>query len=60
VQKLTIGTLLVDLVDAKSGAVVWEAAGKDYVTAKAFSPEFAEGLKRNIGLMFTMYPPKKN
>jgi hypothetical protein len=60
VERLTIGTLLVDLVDAKSGAVVWEAAGKDYVTAKAFSPEFAEGLKRNIGLMFTMYPPKKS
>jgi len=60
VQKLTVGTLLVDLVDAKTGKAIWEAAGKDYVTANAFSPEFAEGLKRNIGLMFTMYPPKKS
>jgi hypothetical protein len=60
VEKLTVGTLMVDLYRAKTGVLVWRAAGTDYLKAKHFNPDFADGLKKNIALMFTMYPPKKN
>jgi hypothetical protein len=60
VEKLTVGTLMVDLRDAKTGMLVWRAAGTDYLQAKYFTQDFADGLKKNIALMFTMYPPKKS
>ena len=59
VEKLTVGTLMVDIYDAKTGSLLWRAAGTDYLKAKYFSEDMADGLKKNIALMFTMYPPKK-
>ena len=60
VEKLTVGTLMVDLYNAKSGVLIWRAAGTEYLKAKYFTQDFADGLKKNITLMFTMYPPKKS
>jgi hypothetical protein len=60
VEKLTVGTLMVDLYNAKTGMLLWRAAGSDYLKAKYFTQDFADGLKQNIALMFTMYPPKKS
>ena len=55
-----VGTLAVDLVDPKTGTVLWRAAVTDTLKSKTVTPEFKEMLKRNIALMFTQYPPKKS
>ena len=55
-----VGTLVVDLVDVKTGTVVWRAAASGTLKDEAPTPEFLAGLKRTVGLMFTQYPPKKS
>jgi hypothetical protein len=54
-----VGTLVVDLVDAKTGTVIWRAAATATLKAGVPSKDLLDGLKHTIGLMFTQYPPKK-
>lgn len=54
-----VGTLVVDLVDAKTGMVIWRAGASETLKTAALSQDFLDGLKRTVALMFTQYPPKK-
>lgn len=54
-----VGTLVIDLVDAKTGAVVWRVAATETLKSAVVSPESLDNLKRIIGTMMSQYPPKK-
>jgi hypothetical protein len=54
-----VGTLVIDLVDAKTGSIVWRAAATDSLKSSVLSQEFLDGLKRTIATMLGQYPPKK-
>jgi hypothetical protein len=54
-----VGTLVIDFVDAKTGAVVWRVAATETLKSSVVSPETLANLKRIIGTMLSQYPPKK-
>ncbi len=54
-----VGTLVIDLVDAKTGVVVWRVAATETLKSAVVSPESLDTLKRIIGTMMSQYPPKK-
>jgi hypothetical protein len=54
-----VGTLVIDLVDAKTGTVIWRAAASETLKTTVANQDFLDGLKRTVGIMLTQYPPKK-
>jgi len=54
-----VGTLAVDLVDAKTETVIWRAAVSETLKTAVATPDFLDMLKRTIAMMFSQYPPKK-
>jgi hypothetical protein len=57
-QMLTRGTLVVNLLDGKTGNLVWRAAATDYIPSDA--PPGEGVIEKAVSLMFTMFPPKKD
>ena len=54
------GTLIVDLVDAKSKDLVWRATAQGVLSESNPSPEqMQEKINNVVGKMFQKYPPKK-
>ena len=54
-----VGTLVVDLVHAKTGTVIWRAGASETLKTAALNQGFLDNLKKAVALMFTQYPPKK-
>jgi Domain of unknown function (DUF4136) len=57
VTPVTVGTLIVDIVDAKTNKMLWRGTGSDTVSD---DPKENEGkVNEAVGRMFENFPPKK-
>ena len=57
ITHITVGTIIVDIVDTKSNKMVWRGTGTDTVSGDA--KENAEKINIAVEEMFKNYPPKK-
>lgn len=58
VQDVAVGTLVVDLVDAKTEKPVWRGIASDTINPKSTAKQKQEKLDYAMSQMFAKYPPK--
>jgi hypothetical protein len=56
VEQIPVGTLIVDLVDAKSKQLVWRSTASDVIDPKATPEEREKNVTRAVSKMFETYP----
>lgn len=59
VQEIPTGTLVVDLVDAKSNNAVWRGIAKDEISTSATPEERNRKIADVFAALFESFPPKK-
>ena len=57
VREIPVGTLIVDLVDAKQKAIVWRGIATDTLKPERSSEEKEKALNEALAKMFKDYPP---
>jgi len=57
VQNINVGTLVVDLVDAKTNKPVWRGMASDTIDPKSTGEQKQEALNYAMSQMFAKYPP---
>jgi len=58
VQEIPTGTVVIDLVDAKSNTAVWRGIAKDEISTKATPEERQQKADEVAQKLFENYPPK--
>jgi uncharacterized protein DUF4136 len=59
VEEVAVGTLVVDLRDGRSGAVVWRGVATRDLDPKASPEEREKNINRAVEKMFKHYPPAR-
>jgi hypothetical protein len=59
VEEVAVGTLVVDLRDGRSGAVVWRGVASRDLDAKASPEEREKNINKAVEKMFKHYPPAR-
>jgi Domain of unknown function (DUF4136) len=59
VEEVPVGTLVVDLVNAKSKAIVWRGTATKQVDVKASPEKREKNINKAAEKLFKKYPPKK-
>jgi hypothetical protein len=59
VSQIPVGTLIVDLVDAKQKELVWRCTATKTLSPDASPQTKEENLRKALAKMFENYPPKK-
>jgi hypothetical protein len=59
VQEIPVGTLVIDLVDAKAKQMVWRGTASDSLKQNATPEERDQNLNQAMTQLFANYPPKK-
>lgn len=59
VQQIPVGTLIVDLVDAKQKEMVWRGTATKTLNPDASPESKQKNLQEAVAKMFANYPPKK-
>ncbi len=57
VEQIPVGTLIVDLVDAKQKELVWRGTASDTLKPEASPEEREKALAKAVAEMFAKYPP---
>jgi len=57
IQNVNVGTLVVDLVDAKTTKPVWRGMASDTIDPKSTGEQKQEALNYAMNKMFAKYPP---
>jgi hypothetical protein len=58
VREVPVGTLIIDLVDAKEKKLVWQAVASDTIDTNARADERDYRIKKAMEKVFAGYPPK--
>ena len=58
-EEILVGTLAVDIVDAKTESIVWRAMASQDLDANAKPEKRTKGIQKTSEKMFKYYPPKK-
>ncbi|WP_372943662.1 DUF4136 domain-containing protein, partial [Shewanella sp.] len=58
VREYEVGTMIVDLVDNKTGKLVWRGTVADTIRDQNTPQERAESINNAIGQVMMNYPPK--
>jgi hypothetical protein len=58
VEEIVVGTLAIDLVDAKSKTIVWRGMATKEVDVKANADKREKNINRAAEKLFKNYPPK--
>ena len=53
------GTLIIDILDAKSHELVWRGTGQDYVEEQQSPEEITEGINQAVTGIMSDFPPGK-
>jgi hypothetical protein len=59
VYEIPIGTLVVDLVDARTGKLVWQGTTSDTVDRNAKPEKRERRINKKVGKLLQKYPPKR-
>ena len=57
VSQVPVGTLIIDLVDAKAKQLVWQGVGKDTLKPSASPEERDERVGKAMAKIFASFPP---
>jgi hypothetical protein len=60
VEQIVVGTLAVDLVDAKTKTIVWRGIARKEVDVNASPEKREKNINRAVEKLFKKYPPKKS
>jgi hypothetical protein len=60
VREYDVGTLMVDLVDNKTGKLIWRGTVADTVREQSTPEERINTINQAIGTVMMNYPPKPN
>lgn len=58
VREITVGTLAIDLVDARKGQIAWRGLGTREIDANAKPEKRDENISKAVEKIFRNYPPK--
>ena len=59
VENYTVGTVFIDLIDAKKSQLVWQGRGQKTVDESASAEKREKRINEGIARIFEKYPPKK-
>jgi hypothetical protein len=59
VQQIPVGTLIIDLVDAKAKQLVWRGTARDTIDQDATPEERDKNIKNALNKLFENFPPQQ-
>lgn len=59
VENYTVGTVFIDLIDAKKNQLVWQGRGEKTIDENASAEKRESRIKEGVARIFEKYPPKK-
>ncbi len=57
VRQVPVGTLIVDLVDARDRKLVWQGVASDTLSPRSSAAEKDEAVRKAVAAIFASYPP---